>query len=309
MRKIAGLGFVAAALLPGFALAQARQFRYYLSYGDQQLVDLARSSGADLNAALGSEIPTGIALRVPSMGSFKVNLCVQHIAQGFGEVFVKNISGYVAYDRAFHRNVAFLSAPPLDTFSFRKVAPVFTGVDELQLNASDFGKRVVYNRQRNTVDENLDGVPDLAEYGGPNALGFGAYVAGNDDAYQVRPVGVSHSLDPLYPLANGMIASGWFKMLPDERLRICNLSYANALAVGESYGFASGETGLQLHTSNGEQTGYPNNLGYYRNSNMHPELWQHIGAKYTLIGAAPVPEPGGMVGLLAGLGILIRRRR
>ncbi|MBL8047443.1 MAG: PEP-CTERM sorting domain-containing protein [Chthonomonas sp.] len=309
MRKIAGLGFVAAALLPGLALAQVRQFRYYLSYGDQQLVDLARTSGADIHATLGAEIPNGNPVRVPAMQSFKVFLGVEHLDNGNGEAFVKHLRSFVAYDRARLSNAAFFSAPPTDNFSFRKISPTHTAADMLAQNVNDFGSGIVYDLHRNTIDEDNDGLPDRAVYADLVDRGVGAFVSGSDSSVQVRPMGTSHLLNPRYRLANGNFGFGWFRLAPGTRHLICTLSYENGLQVGESYGNATGETGLLLHTTDAEQTGSGNNLGFYRTSSLHPEPWQNIGAKYTLIGAAPVPEPGVMVGLLAGLGMLIRRRR
>ncbi|MBL8048854.1 MAG: PEP-CTERM sorting domain-containing protein [Chthonomonas sp.] len=289
--------------------ATTRDFRFYLSYGDQQLVDLARSAGADPHAVIGSEIPANSGLRVPSMSQFKVRLGVQHIDNGFGPAYAQTLYNFIAYDQASLTNVSYTTAPPLDQFSFRKISPVFTGAGQLFQNLSNYRQAIVYDLNRNTVDGNSDGVPDVATYRSTSGNGVGAYISGNDDPRQVRPVGASYAIRPYYVLPSGISGNGWFKIQPGERIDICDISYNNSLQVNESYGSQPGETGLLLHTTNASQTGYGNNLGYRRTSGVDLEEWHNFGAKYTLIGAAPVPEPGGMVGLLAGLGMLIRRRR
>ncbi|MBL8049174.1 MAG: PEP-CTERM sorting domain-containing protein [Chthonomonas sp.] len=308
MRKIAVLGFVAVAFLPGLALAQVRQFRFYLTYQDPMLIALARASGADVTAALGKEIPSDRYLNVPAASSFRVGLEFQHISNGEGDVYVKDCISFIAYDRAELTNVSYLAAPPLDNYSFRKVAPMFTTESSLSMNLENFGGGSAYDLNRDPIDENNDGIPDQATYFASSSLGVGGYVLGSDDTRQVRPVGTSYAIRPLYRRSNGTSALGWLKVQPGERHRICTSVYTNSLQVGEPYGSRTGETGLLLHTTGGEQTGQSNNLGYPRNSGFNPEPWQNIGAKYTLMGAAPVPEPGGMVGLLAGLAMLIRRR-
>ncbi|MBL8048856.1 MAG: PEP-CTERM sorting domain-containing protein [Chthonomonas sp.] len=302
------IGTLSLALLPEITLGQ-RQFRYFLTYQDSQLVQLARGSGYDPDAELGAEIPSNVPLSVPSMSSFTVGLSMQYVANGFGSLFLKGFRNYVVYDRANGDNGAYLSAVPLDEHSFRKVSPVYTGISQLSQNLSNFGSGVVYDLHGNTVDINGDGMPDVATYSGSVARGVGAYVAGNDNAVQIRGVGTSYFMTPDYDLMNGFIGSGWFKILPGATLHFCNATYTNTLGIGETYGNGGGETGLHLYTTGGEQTGYANNMGFLRNVDDYPEAWQNIGAKYTLIGAAPVPEPGVMVGLLAGLAMLIRRRR
>ncbi|MBL8049226.1 MAG: PEP-CTERM sorting domain-containing protein [Chthonomonas sp.] len=308
MRKIAGLGFVATALLPGLALAQARQFRYFLTYRDSELVRLARSTGSDPAAEIGGEIPVTVRLSVPTMGSFTVGLAMQHLANGLGPVYLNHFRSFIAYDRALLSNGAFLSAPPLDQNSFRKISPLFTGSNQLRNNLSNFGSGIVYDLNRNTIDIDLDGQPDIGTYGTNAGRGSGAYVSGNDGATQVRGAGTAFPMTPDYDLLNGFIGSGWFKVLPEAIHHICDATYVSNLEVGEVFGSSEGETGLLLHTTGGEQNGNGNNMGFYRLADDNPEPWQNIGAKYTLIGAAPVPEPGVMLGLLAGLGILIRRR-
>ncbi|MBL8049225.1 MAG: PEP-CTERM sorting domain-containing protein [Chthonomonas sp.] len=309
MRKIAGLGLVAAALLPGLALAQARQFRYFLTYQDPQLVQLARSSGSDSDAEIGAEIPNNVSLAVPSLSTFSVGVSMQHIANGYGSVFLRTFQSYVVYDRAILSNVAYTSAAPLDASSFRKISPVYTASNQLSQNLSEFGSGTVYDVHRNPVDVNGDGVPDIATYGTSAGRGMGAYIGGSDSAVQARGVGTNFSITPNYDLLDGFVASGWRKIVPGEVVHFCTSTYTNALSLGETYGANGFETGLHLYTTGGEQTGHGNNMGFRRNVDDYPEPWQNIGAKYTLIGAAPVPEPGGMVGLLAGLGMMIRRRR
>ncbi|MBL8049173.1 MAG: PEP-CTERM sorting domain-containing protein [Chthonomonas sp.] len=270
---------------------------------------MARSTGVDLNAAVGSEIPTHVSLNVPIVGNFRVRIAVQNMGSSYGEVFLSTLTSYIAYDRAEVTNVAYLGAIPSDTYSFRKLSPAFTAEESLAANLSRFASDPVFDRQKRPLDENSDGVQDLANYVVVSSRGIGAYVAGSDDLRQLRPIGLSHSVWPRYLTRNGNFGFGWLKVLPGEKHVICDQSFTTSLGIGETYGTHSGETGLLVHTSGGEKTPNGNDHGYYRSSLMHPEPWQHIGAKYTLIGAAPVPEPGVMVGLLAGLGMLIRRRR
>lgn len=301
---------IISTVLPLFALAQSREFRFSLAYGDEQLVQLARSAGTDPLAALGREIPQGVTLQVPSFQPFKVQVHTVHNDMGFGTVYVNTYQNFMAYDRARLFHVATTTAPQLDEHSFRKLSPRYTGNQELNLNASNFQSRTVYDLNRNTRDENGDGVPDLATWrrqGG--SVGAGGYLPIGNTNYVVRPAGIGMGAAPLFRLANGNVGAGWVKLLPGERMHMFDLEYTNALAVGETYGYGAGETGLLLHTTGGDQDGEANNMGFQRNDIFNPEPWRNIGAKYNLIGAAPVPEPGSAVALALGVLAFAMRRR
>jgi hypothetical protein len=291
MRTLAGILFVALVCPQVAATGTAR---FWFAYGSEDFAAFARQNGDPL-AALGREIPSG-TLRVPASsvagGAFKVQLW-ERIDGTFEEHrYASGLNMNIAFDRTFCGDAN--TNPPLNAQSFRKVQPKY----ESSIRESVTNGAIVDAFDPDPLDLNGDGVQDRAQLRPFAAQGvFTQGTVGQGES--LRPVGLAayvggFIVDPP-EFAGALSGMRLYRGVPQ---RVFDIEWQSNLAVGETYGFGEGETGLWIWTTNP-----PRFLA--NNTSLYSDL-VHVGARYNLIGA--VPEPSSLMALGAGL-LLIRGRQ
>ena len=281
----------------------AGTMRYFLSYADRTTVDLARRTGNDPLAAIGREIPTDRPFVVPAKtlngGKFKVNFGATYVA-GDAPYFVGGSSLHLSFDRTTTNDGPI--NPPLDDTSFRKLFPA--DQNNLLTNFSNFAPIPAYVSQWPNfvpLDRDGDGLPDNLKVDILLRRAFTRAVETGGGMVFSKPIGLGGSFGlPEYPGGN----LGFFqKMVIGTTYHYFDVEWANDLAAGESYGFAAGETGLDIHTPNA-----PGSPGDGVATWSAPDFGMtFIGARYNLVAA--VPEPATLLALSAGMLALRRKRK
>jgi hypothetical protein len=283
------LGIVAAA--SGEAVSTAR---FWFAYGSDEFASFARQNGDPL-AAVGREIPPG-PLRVPVAthhgGVFKVQFWTEYVSGTTDYEYTPGGQMNIAFDRTLCGQNG--TDPPLNANSFRKVQPKYTSsLRECVTNGAIVDSWV----GSEAIDANGDGLQDKSQLRPYRTQGV--FLQGTvGPGESLRPVGLAayvggYIVDPpgYEDWRTGMRL---YRGVPQ---RIFDIEWQSNLAVGETYGFNEGETGLWIWTTN-PPSGLANNTVVVDGLN--------IGARYNLIGA--VPEPSSLMALGVGL-LLIRRRQ
>ena len=116
-----------------------------------------------------------------------------------------------------------------------------------------------------------------------------------------KPIGLGGSYGlPSYP---GGGLEYFHKMVIGTTYQYFDVEWANDLAAGETYGFAPGETGLDIHTPT-DTFGIASGSATFSAPDFQ---MSYIGARYNLVAA--VPEPATLLALGAGLLALRRKRK
>jgi PEP-CTERM motif len=287
------MAFGFAFLVTVSSVVAQTEVRYWLAYGSEEFASFARSNG-DPQAVVGREIPAG-SLKVPSSvfggGVFKVQLWEELTQSPTEYRYTSGGRMNIAFDRTFcdDANVD----PPLGIQSYRKVEPKYqSSLSECVSNGA-----IVDAYDPDPLDLNGDGVQDKAQLRPFAVQGvFTQGTAGQGES--VRPVGLAAYVggtivDPV-EYAGALSGMRLYRGVPQ---RVLDIEWRSNLAVGETYGFNEGETGLWIWTRN-PSTGIANNTAIWNDA-------VHIGARYNLIGA--VPEPSSL--MVLGVGMLFMRRR
>lgn len=287
MRYVASIGLMVTASLANALIP----IRYHYAYGDQQLVDWARGSGQDPQAAIGRELPTGVSLAVKRGIAFKLQFRFEVLQTG--SHFAYGTQTMLTFDRSYADDGNF--NPPLNSSSFRKVRPSESmpwpfPTTSYGPSFSNFQSHLGY------------------EFGEPNSAVPCRYRLTNNEAWisgifgtgaSLRSVGLVASLG-LARLDNG---SGRNALIAGFRSHhLCDVSWTADLAPGETYGFGAGETGLGIFVAATNHVGPPGSTW-----TTDVFTYSSIGAKYNLVGV--VPEPSSMLALGAGALLFIRRKR
>ena len=279
------------------AFALCAEERYFFAYADAQTVDLARRTGNDPLAAIGREIPTDRPFMVPAKtlngGRFKVRFCSEWLSDP------GNLRGNSSFHFSFDRTTTNDGPinPPLDETSFRKLFPA--NQQNLVANFSNFGSVPAW-LNTGPVDENHDGVQDIITMALTQNKAFTRAVETGGGLIFSKPIGLGGGLR--VPIAGDNLFSYGYRVGVHQPIGFCDVEWANDLAEGETYGFAPGETGLDIHTSD------PHAPGDGVSTWTAPSFGiTSIGARYNLVAA--VPEPATLLALSAGMLALRRRRK
>ena len=297
-RKIILTGVLAAVS----GAAQCGVARYFFAYADAQTVDLARRTGNDPLAAIGREIPTDRPLMVPARtlngGKFKVTFGTQYMS-GTDPYYLGGTSLHMSFDRTTTNDGPI--NPPLDETSFRKLFPA--NWDNLYSCYSNFRPLQAYTPPNAPLDQNHDGIADFVQSDLRIRKAFTRAVETGGGLVFSKPIGLAGSF--LLPEFPGGGLGYLHRQRPGETVHYFDVEWASDLAAGETYGFAAGETGLDIHTPTGSGA-----LGIASGS----ATWSapsfdmtFIGARYNLVAA--VPEPATLLALSAGMLALRRRRK
>jgi hypothetical protein len=274
--------------------------RYFFAYADAQTVDLARRTGNDPLAALGREIPTDRPLMVPAKtlngGRFKVTFGTQYMS-GADPYYIGGTSLHMSFDRTTTNDGPI--NPQLDDTSFRKLFPA--NWNNLYSCYSNFRPMQAYRGTLAPVDANNDGIADFVASDLHLRRAYTRAVETGGGMVFSKPIGLGGSFGlPDFP---GVGLNYLYRQRPGETFHYFDVEWANDLAAGETYGFAPGETGLDIHTptdtfglAEGSATASAPSFGM-----------SYIGARYNLVAA--VPEPATLLALSAGLLALRRKRK
>ena len=295
---------VVGSLLGSFTFGRcAGTLRYFLSYADRATVNLARQTGNDPLAAIGREIPTDRPFIVPAKtlngGRFKVT---------FGSELVAGASFYHSGSSSLHLSFDRTTTndgplnPPLDDTSFRKLFPA--DWDSLLSNFSSFRESQAYGPAGGNyqpLDENHDGIADYVKLDVLRRNAFTRAVETGGGMVFSKPIGLACSFGlPEYP--GGGLGFNQ-KLFLGVKNHYFDVEWANDLAAGETYGFAPGETGLDIHTPT-DTFGIASGSATFSAPDFQ---MSYIGARYNLVVA--VPEPATLLALGAGMLALRRKRK
>lgn len=261
--------------------ANAATFRWFLAYGDQNLVDMARSSGNDPSATIGREIPSTRNLLVPTSGGvFNVTLGVT-LVSGAANSYTFGPAINVAFDQGL-QGVGVEHIEP-DAFSFRKLT--YGG----STYASSFNPQPpfpAYKSNGQVADGNNDGIQDTGHW----EVGQPSVRAAPGAGISVRPIGLSAGL-------TGFSEFGTvFRKLPlNSPILFTGMLFKSQLSADEVYGAVGTETGLQPIIGG--------DVGLNACWMVSGHTYQT--SKYVV---QAVPEPGTLAALGMGAVALLRRR-
>ena len=283
--------------------SEAGTLRYFFAYADAQTVDLARQTGNDPLAAIGREIPTDRPFIVPAKtlngGRFKVT---------FGTEYVSGNDPYYSFATSLHFSFDRTTTndgpinPPLDETSFRKLFPANWA--DLYSNFGNFRPLQAYNSTGGVyhpVDRNGDGITDFLPTDLRFRRAFTRAVETGAGMVFSKPIGLGSGFGIPEYAAGGFEYS--HRLRPGDKLHYFDVEWANDLAAGETYGFAPGETGLDIHTPT-DTFGIASGSATFSAPDFQ---MSYIGARYNLVAA--VPEPATLLALSAGLLALRRKRK
>lgn len=274
---------IAAAL--GIVAGANAEFRFFFAYGDQGSVDKAtrnyNGSISDPTAALGKEIPSNVAFRVPKAGdgySFKVQVWAEYVGSAAQSAGIAGYAGFVTYDKANGNANTTLAND--STLIDRKL----TLADNTTVkNNITMSNAVVSNNTGSASSVGTDAELKYGFLGGVTRKTQGGGTA-------PRRVGVAVSAQALdttgsaNPGASHGFAAG-------EKIHLFDITMVSNLTAFETY------TGLGVFTGTGTYTA-PNARMGTTAGNTGVDLMVQA-----------VPEPATMAAIAAGLAAFARRRK
>ncbi len=217
-----------------------------------------------------------------------------------GPYFTGSSSIHMSFDRTTTNDGP--TNPPLDHTSFRKLFPA--SWDNLYSNHSNFRQLQAYGSGGQgypPIDRNSDGIADYLPTDLHLRRAFTRAVETGGGMVFSKPIGLGGSfITPDYP---GGGAQYNHRLLVGVENHYFDVEWANDLAAGETYGFAPGETGLDIHTPT-DTFGIASGSATFSAPDFQ---MSYIGARYNLVAA--VPEPATLLALSAGLLALRRKRK
>lgn len=273
---------IVAAL--GMVAGTNAEFRFFFAYGDQGSVDKATSnyngSISDPTAALGKEIPSNVAFRVPKAGdgySFKVQVWAEYVGSAAQSAGIAGYAGFVTYDKANGNANTTLAND--STLIDRKL----TLADNTTLRNNITMSNVVLSN--NAGDDSVAEEPQL-KYGMVGAAKRMTQGGGTEP----RRVGVAFVTHPLD--TNGWtILGAAHSFAPGEKLHLFDITMVSNLTASETY------RGLGVFTGTGPPTS-PN-----------ARMGRTFGNTGVDLQVQAVPEPATMAAIAAGLAAFARRRK
>lgn len=265
--------FALAAAFGAVTAANAGDVRFYLGYGD--------AAFAALNGkAVGDELSTSLPNAVPGIGNtFTVSL----FAVYQGTAASANYGGgnfFLGFDTATTNNSTsgYANQGAAETAGVSKAIKLASGFSGLATGLPG-------------VNAGNDTTVDIAQLAAPKFRGE----ANGGSAQTLRSIGINWSF--------GFGTGNSFKMTAGTKYRMVNMVVTNLTIAGtDVYGDTAGENGLTLNSlASGVASSGVNIFGSTR-AGMNDAT-----VKYAL--GNPVPEPGTMLAIGAGLVALARRRR
>lgn len=277
-------GIVGLGALAGSANAGVR---FYIAYGDAQLVTLAQSvqfggGPRDSAAAIGREIPSDRALRVPKVADnlgFKVQVWMEVLSTVNTTDLTAGGAGFLAVDRANGATSTDTAATYATKALDKKLGFVNTSTP-FDLNPSVPGK--------------------TASGDGPVAVGYASggqfytTVFGSAAATTGASYGAAFSMG--FGTGNNMYVH------VGDKIKLFDATLINsALANFDIYGDGAGENGISLN-SVANATGRANFVLASVKANGNPGVTPRYAVQ-------AVPEPGSILAIAAGVLALAARRR
>lgn len=261
--------------------AQAH-FKFSLAYGDA-------SFAAMNNSSVGGQMANGSTVKVPLSGqSFRAQVWAEKVAlrgSGDWENYYAGASALIAYDMApWSSSTA--STTSASSFLHKKVTA---------LTASPSGSVTNYGAGFDAYNNNF-GVTGSGFLRPLDVKFRGGFT---NNAVSPRLAGLS----PQVAVAGQDQQVGRnMRLMVGDRIRLFDVDLVSQMGLGQTYGFASGEAGLQAYVYSGS-TGNPNGgatsfLDYHTRTER--------GMRVNLLA---VPEPGSGAVLALGAMLLLRRKR
>ena len=277
--------------------------RFFLMYSDSRMVGWMRSSGNDPGAVMGGEIPANVPMLVPHVGmgdgGFTVGVGFQLTDNRLSQRLYSVAETNFAFERAFAHSGAADTEP--DQYSFRKL----TWGTENSLDSYIFPRNPIFHSSGTAVDLDGDGQQDWGTWRTENGSFGDPFLGGAYDPghlYSVRSVGFASGMVGNW---NTLFGNAYFRTDYMEKRLLYTMKIRSQMVAGDNYGYAEGETGLQVTT-------HPENLSSsctyvgYRESTGLSNGSLGTSEKYNL---RAVPEPATLLALGAGLLALRRRRK
>lgn len=277
---------IALAAVLGVAGVANAQFRFFLAYGDADLATLQKKNYAGISnpaAAVGSEIPTNVPLKVWKAGdnkTFKVSVMVVRTG-GNADALYSGGSVLATYDRVAATNSTSTFANE-STFLDKKLA---FGGTTIASSVSAFGSFATYNNDGTDVDDDGDGSADNNAISALSRVLRGQFTGNTSSP---RNVGLSTQFQ--------MNPTGKNFKVGATAVKLFDLTFKSNLAAFEQY------NGLALFVHSGAGTPNGGSSTFIGGAN-------DVNSVGTRLNVQAVPEPGTAAAILAGLAALGLRRR